>query len=372
MRILMKGDWVSFLKDVYGDFEENKHIINYVLKRSDEENIKLLASCFEDAVIAQGDIIRVPGLREGERSIGFYSHREPSERYFEYICMRYGFKDGQAKTYKTLSENLNLSKTTISRVVDIGLDLLRRHTLRNKFFNFELSDKTDCYVFNGKRLKLINRYNEMMKVLPAYICVVLQEANLNSFDKLKNMSDEEFINKKRLKEEDIKLIRDKMDIMRHINKNGHKYIIGIETVCDYGDIVNYKLYKAGINNFLDLIELNKEDLMKIINIAGSDRRSEYAEEVIEERDNLVKMLKEPNTKIEEMQSIECLNLDTKEVVILHRCGCFTIGSLKSITVVDLLKTRGCGQVLAEKIISARDEYFGNLNQDETDVDPIGI
>ena len=215
----MKGDWVGFLKYVYGDFEENKHIINYVLKRSDEENLKLLASCLEDDIIKKGDNLKVRGLLEEKPySVGFFLdyHPEPSDRRFEYICMKYGFIDGQPKTIKTLSENLNLSQTTISRIINTGRYLLNRHTLKNIFFNFELSDKKDCYYFDGKRLSLINRYNEMIKVLPAYICVALQEANLNDFNKLEKITDEELKNKTALKEEDIKLIRKKMNIMRHI------------------------------------------------------------------------------------------------------------------------------------------------------------
>lgn len=368
----MKGDWVGFLKDVYGDFEENKHIINYILKRTDEENLKLLASCFEDDVIKKGDNLKVRGLLE-ERpySDGFFQdyHPEPNDRRFEYICMKYGFIDGQPKTYKTLSENLNLSQAAILRIVNNGRYLLNRHTLKNIFFNFELSDKKDCYYFDGVCISLIDRYNEMIKVLPAYICVALQEAKLNAFNKLENITDEELINKTALKEEDIKLIRKKMNIMRHITKNGRNYIIGRDAVGCYRPIITEKLYEAGINNFLDLMELNKEDLIKIY---GSDTHSDLAEEVIEKRDNLVKMLKDPNITIEEMQDIKCLNLPSKENMILYRAGFDLIKEIKNLTIEDLLKFKCCGRVSAKRIFTARDDFYNNLNIDEPEVDPVEV
>lgn len=343
----MKGDWERFLEDVYMYSKENKRIINYILKRSDEENLKLLASFLN---------------KKGELS----------NRNFEYICMKYGLIDGQPKTIETLSENLNVSKTTISGVISRAIHKLAIGTGKNEFLNLKLSDKKDCYYFDGKQLSLINRYNEMIKGLPGYICVALQEANLNSFDKLKNMSDEELTNILGLNEKDVKLIRKQMNRMRHINKNGRKYVIGINSIHFKKYNITYPIHLRGIDNFLDLTELNKEDLIKIIIELDGCTRYEIAEVVIEKRDNLVKMLKDPNITIEEMQDVACLNLSEKIVFNLHRFGCHTIRSLKNLTVEDLLKGILFERVSAERIIAARDDFYNNLNKEEPEVDPAEV
>ena len=104
----MKGNWKELLEDIFnegkdfhGTVAKYKRFTQYILDRSEEENLEL----FKKA------------LTETEH----YYYNEPNlvnkilenrnERQINVIVLRYGLEDGKIRTFNEIGEILNISKS---------------------------------------------------------------------------------------------------------------------------------------------------------------------------------------------------------------------------------------------------------------------